>query len=78
MVDGLEHLVHVVLDSLLRQVVSSALDRFIHIHVHELKDKSQAASRLVIKNFMQSDDVGVRTQTFQSLDFSQIIDLNGR
>lgn len=46
-IDGLQDLVHVVLNSLLRQVVAPAFDRFIHIHVHELEDKSQSASRLV-------------------------------
>ena len=37
-VDGLEHLVHVVLDAGLWQVVPAALDRLIHVHVHQLED----------------------------------------
>ena len=37
-VDRFEHLVHVILDSLLWQVVPSALDCFIHVHIHKLED----------------------------------------
>lgn len=48
-VDGFEHLVHVILDSRLRQVVPSALDGFIHIHIHELKYEGQSASWFITK-----------------------------
>ena len=47
MVDSLEHLVHVILDSLFGQIVPSALDGFIHVHVHQFKDERKPASRLI-------------------------------
>lgn len=43
-IDGFEHLVHVVLDSLLWQVVPPALDCLIHIHIHKFKHQGQSAS----------------------------------
>ena len=46
-VDGLQHLVHVILDALLWEVVPPALDGLVHVHVHELKHKRQATSGLV-------------------------------
>jgi len=58
-VNGLDYLVHVELDSLLRQVVASALDCFVHVHIHEFKNKGEPACRLVIKYFVKSYDVGV-------------------
>ena len=55
---GLEQLVHVMLDSLLWQVVRAAYTRshtgslltfngFIKVHLHELKDKSESPSGFV-------------------------------
>jgi len=38
-VNGLQHLVHVVPYPLLRQVVSAAFNGFIKIHVHQFKYK---------------------------------------
>ena len=46
-VDGLEHLVHVVLNSLLGKVMPAPFDCFIHIHVHEFEDQSQPSCWLV-------------------------------
>ena len=46
-VDSFKHLVHVILDSWLGQVVPSALNGFIHIHVHELKYEGQSARRFI-------------------------------
>lgn len=37
-IDRFEHLVHVVLDALLGQVVAPSLDRLVHVHVHEFED----------------------------------------
>ena len=45
----LEHLVHVVLHSLLRQVVPPALDRLVHVHVHELEDQSKTTCGFIAK-----------------------------
>ena len=33
-INSLKYLVHVVLDSLFRQVVTTSFDSFIHVHVH--------------------------------------------
>ena len=49
MIYRFEHLVHVVLDSLLRQVVSPALDCLVHVHVHQFEDQCQTTSRLIAK-----------------------------
>ena len=46
-VDGFEHLVEVVLDSGLWEVVSAPFDGFIHVHVHQLEDQGQPSGRLV-------------------------------
>ena len=40
-VNSFKHLVHVIFDASLRQVMTSTLDSLIHIHVHQLKDESQ-------------------------------------
>jgi len=58
-VNGLDYLVHVELDSLLRQVVASTLDCFVHVHIHEFKNKGESACRFVIKYFVKSYDVGM-------------------
>ena len=40
-VNSFQHLIHVVFDAPFRQVMPPTLDSLIHIHVHQLKDKSQ-------------------------------------
>lgn len=47
-VDCLHKLVHVVFDALFGEVVATALDGVVHVHLHELKDKGKATGRLVI------------------------------
>ena len=49
MVDGLYELIHIVLDPILRQVVSLSFDGIIHIHVHELKDQRQSTRWLITR-----------------------------
>ena len=39
-IDGFEHLIHVILDSLLWKIVSPTFDCLIHVHVHKLEYKS--------------------------------------
>lgn len=46
-VNCLEHLVHVVLDPLLGQVVTTSLYRFVHVHVHQLEYERESARRFV-------------------------------
>ena len=46
-VDGLQQLVHVILDSVLRQVVPLTLYGVVHVHVHELEDECEAARWLI-------------------------------
>lgn len=36
-VNGLENLIHEITNSIFREIVTPALDRLIHIHVHQLK-----------------------------------------
>jgi hypothetical protein len=75
MVNRSDDLVHVVFDPSLVKVVSAALNSFVHVHVHELKNQGQSASGFVIENFVQRDDIGVRRKSFKSLNFSQVVDL---
>ena len=37
-VDTLENLVHIKFNALLRQVVSSSLDCFVHVHIHQFEN----------------------------------------
>ena len=37
-IDGFEHLIHVILDSLLWKIVSPTFDCLIHVHVHKLEN----------------------------------------
>ena len=46
-IDSFKHLIHIVFDASFRQVMPSALDSLIHVHVHQLKDKSQATCRFI-------------------------------
>ena len=46
-VDRLEDLIHKELDPILWQVMSASLYRLVHVHVHELKHQSEAASGLI-------------------------------
>jgi len=57
MVYGFDYLIHVELYSLLRQVVASTLDRFVHVHIHEFKNKGESACRFVVKYFVKSYDI---------------------
>ena len=86
-VDRLEDLIHEELDPLLRQVMSAPLYRFVHVHVHELKHQSEAASGLIttssslikrkslLEHFMKRDDVRMWRQTLEGLDLSQVVHL---
>jgi hypothetical protein len=67
-VNGLEDLIHEELDPILWQVMSAPLYRLVHVHVHELKHQSEAASGLIttssllkmkslLEHFMKRDDV---------------------
>ena len=49
MIDGFQDLIHVILDALLWQVVSPALDGLVHVHIHQLKHKCKATSGLVTR-----------------------------
>ena len=60
MVNRSDNLVHVVFYPSLVEVVSAALYSFVHVHVHQLENQGQPASGLVIENFVQRDDIGVR------------------
>jgi len=76
-VDRLNDLVHVEFDSLFGQVMSSALDGFIHVHVHQFKDEGQSAGGFVIQNFVKGDYVRVGRKSFKGLNFSEVVHLYG-
>ena len=46
-VHGLDELVHVAPDALLRHIVAAPPDQLIDVHVHKLKDQRQPACGLV-------------------------------
>ena len=52
--NSLQQLIDVILNSLLRQVVCASFDSFIQVHLHELKDQRQSSSRLVASNYSQA------------------------
>jgi hypothetical protein len=55
--DGFEELVHVVLNSLLWEIVRTAFNGFVQVLVHQLEHKGKPSGRLVVKNFNQLDNV---------------------
>ena len=72
---GLHELVNIVFDTVLGKVVRSPLDRFVHIHLHQLKHQSKSSCCLVVQDLKQIDDMGMWGQALQSLDLSQLLDL---
>lgn len=52
MVDGLKQLVHIILDSIFRQIVSFAFNCIVHVHVHQLKYKCKTTGGLIVENFI--------------------------
>lgn len=54
-VDGLKDLIHEELDPILWQVMSASLYRLVHVHVHELKHQSQAASGLITESSLKKE-----------------------
>ena len=73
--DCLDQLVHVVLHSLLWQVVGPPLYCLVHVLLHQLENQGQSTRRLVIKDLNKLDDVRVRVQSLQGFDLSQIVNL---
>mmetsp|Transcript_32346 Transcript_32346/g.71678 ORF Transcript_32346/g.71678 Transcript_32346/m.71678 type:complete len:232 (-) Transcript_32346:217-912(-) len=74
-VQCLQGSVHIVLHLLFRQVVPPALDSFVQVHVHELKNKGQATRRFIIQHFMQLDDVRMSCEASERLNFPQVVHL---
>ena len=56
-IDSFHELVHVVLDALLWQVVTSTLYCIIHVHLHQLENKSQSSCGLIIEDLVELDDL---------------------
>lgn len=74
-IDGLNDLVHVEFYSLFRQIVSASFDCFVHIHVHKFKHKCEPACGLIVKHLVQSYDVRMGRETFEGLNFSEVVHL---
>jgi hypothetical protein len=55
--------------------VALALDGVVHVHVHELEDQSQSTSGFIVEHLIELDDLGVRTQSSESLDLPEVVDL---
>ena len=58
-VDTFNQLIHIVFHSVLWEVVTLALDGVVEVHVHEFKNESKAAGRLIVEYLVQRDDVGM-------------------
>ena len=74
-IDSFHELVHVVLDALLWEVVTSTLDGIIHIHLHQLKNEGQSSSRLIVEDLIELDDLWMWRKPSERLNLPQIIDL---
>lgn len=46
-IDGLQHLVHVVLDALLWKIVATTFNGFVHVHVHQFEYKGKSSCRFI-------------------------------
>ena len=69
-VDGLQQLVSVMLNSLFWQVIWAALDCLVHVLLHELENKREATCRLIVQDFNELDDVRVRVQPLEGLNLT--------
>ena len=56
-IDSFHELVHVVLDALLWEVMTSTLNGIIHIHLHQLENKRQSSCGLIIEDLIELDDL---------------------
>ena len=74
-VHRLGELIHVNLDSVFGNIMSAPANELIDIHVHELKDECESSRRLVIEHFQEFDDVAVRRESPQRLDFAEVVHL---
>ena len=55
--------------------MSSSLDQFVDVAIHQLKDERQPSCGLVKQHLVQLDNVRVRAQSPQGLNFAQRVDL---
>lgn len=60
-VNRFDKLVHVVLHSVLRQVVPFAFDSVVHVHIHQLENQGQSAGWFVVENLVKLYYLGMRT-----------------
>jgi len=60
-VNRFDKLVHIVLNSVLRQVMPFAFDSIVHVHVHQLEHEGQSAGRLIVENLVKLYYLGMRT-----------------
>lgn len=50
-INGFDHLVHIIANSGFWEVVAAALDGLVHVHVHELENERKTASRFIVEHF---------------------------
>ena len=60
---GFQKLEHVVFDPCLGQVVSTAFNSIVEIHIHQLEYKCESTCGLIIQHLIQLNDLGMGTQT---------------
>ena len=74
-VNGLHKLIDIEFDSVLREVMGPSLYGLVHVHFHQLKDQGQSSCGLVVKDFEESDDVGMGRESLEGLDLPQLLNL---
>ena len=73
--NGFQELVNITFDFGLGQVVGTAFDRLIQVHLHDLKDEGQPPGRLIVQHLDQLNNVPVRRQSLQRFNLSKVLNL---
>ena len=70
MLDCLQQLVHLHLHPWFWQIIRPSLDRFIHVHLHNLEDQCQPTRWLIVQYLNKLDDMWMRIEPLQGFNFS--------
>ena len=74
-VHALKQLMHVKFDATLGEIMPTAADELIDVHLHQLEDQSEPPCRLVVQHLGQLDHSRVWRESAQRLDLPQVIHL---
>lgn len=59
-------------------VILATIDGVIQVTIHQLENEGQTPSWFIVQHLVEADDVWVRGQSLESLNFSQVLDLFNR